>query len=268
MKSTKQLAKNIRRNALEMVHNANASHIASALSIADILAVLYNDIMVLDSKKENTLNRDRFILSKGHACTALYSVLAEMGYFNKAELSSYGKDYSKFMNHASHYVDGIEFSMGALGHGLPIGCGLAMASKLKKESWQIYIVLSDGELQEGSNWEAFLFAAHNNLSNINICIDFNNQQSLTTVDKTLTLQPLNKKLISFGWDCEIIDGHNHKELKNALLMAKESERPFALICNTIKGKGVSFMENNVSWHYKSPNKEELIQAYKEIEENK
>ena len=264
----KEFSKNVRKLSLQMVSRANASHIGSALSIADIISVLYGGHMKIFPSNPIHPLRDRFILSKGHACTALYSSLCTAGFFLEEELLSYGKDFSKFMNHASHYVEGVEFSMGALGHGLPVACGMAMSAKLKGEKWNVYVLLSDGELQEGSNWEAFMFAAHQKLNNLTVCIDYNNLQSLKTVSETLDIMPLNQKLKAFGWHIQECDGHNHtlikKSLDNCLI---EKKKPSAIIFNTTKGKGVSFMENKVAWHYKSPDKNQLYQAIKEINES-
>jgi len=171
------------------------------------------------------------------------------------------------MNHVSHQVPGVEFSTGALGHGLPIACGKALAAMMKGESWHTFVVMSDGELQEGSNWEAFMFAAHFNLCNLTVCIDYNNMQSLTTVDDTISLQPLAEKLTAFGWQVATIDGHSHPEVRNSLNQAKLSNRPSAIILETIKGKGVSFMENEVAWHYKTPTDTELAQALNEVRQS-
>ena len=259
---SKFLATLIRKNSLNMVHKASASHIASALSITDIVAVLYADIMKYDIEDAKSLTRDRFILSKGHACVAIYSVLAEVGFINKDSLETYGEDDSWLMNHISHHVKGVEFSTGALGHGLPFGVGKALFAKIKNKKWRTYVLLSDGELDEGSNWEAFMFASHHNLNNLVSIIDYNKLQSLDTIEATLQLEPLRDKLESFGWTVIEIDGHDHDELKKSL--NKKNHKPLAVIAHTTKGKGVSFMENNVSWHYKSPSKEELKLALNEL----
>ena len=242
-----------------MVHKAKASHIGSALSIVDILAVLYGEVMNYDPLKPNKDNRDRFILSKGHACVAVYAALAEVGFFNKQELQTYGNDFSNLMNHISHKIDGVEFSTGALGHGLPFGVGKALASKLKKDSWKTFVVLSDGEMDEGSNWEALMFASHHKLDNLTCIIDYNKLQSLDSINNTLALEPLEQKLQSFGCHTIDIDGHNHNELESALL-DESCGKPKVIIANTIKGKGVSFMENSVAWHYKSPSDSQLAEA--------
>ena len=265
--SSHELARSIRRSALQMVHRAKASHIGSALSIADIMAVLYGQVMKHDPADPLSQTRDRFILSKGHACVAVYATLAETGYINHEDLLTYGQDFSWLMNHISHKVSGVEFSTGALGHGLPFGVGKALFARIKGFDWRTFVVLGDGEMDEGSNWEALMFAAHHGLSNLVAIIDCNNLQSLTTVTKTLTLEPLAEKLSAFGWDVIDIDGHDHDRLIKALSY-RSSNKPRAVIARTIKGKGVSFMENQVDWHYKNPSDEQLATALQDLEKIK
>jgi transketolase len=265
--SSIDLSKLARKNALQMVVRSRASHIGSALSMTDILAVLYFDLMNVypnDSKNEN---RDIFILSKGHACVSLYATLGLKGFFDLKELETYGVDGSNFMNHISHKVPGVEFSTGSLGHGLPFATGIALGKKIKKQSNKIFVVVGDGELDEGSNWEALLFASHHKLNNLTIVVDYNNLQSLTTVKETLNLEPLSNKFEAFGCNVYSVDGHNHLELYDVFNKSinNTSGKPTVVIANTIKGKGVSFMENKVKWHYSTPNQEELIQALNEIE---
>lgn len=256
----------IRRHALSMVSEANASHIGSALSIADIIAVLYAEILHLDPGQPAFPGRDRFLLSKGHACVAVYAALAVRGFFPPSELANYGRDHSPLMNHISHKVAGVEFSTGALGHGLPFGVGKALAAKRQKANWRTFVVLGDGEMDEGSNWEALMFASHHCLDNLVAIIDYNNLQSLTTVAQTLGLEPLRAKLESFGWSVQEVDGHDHEQLRFALnCVPWQAGRPSVLIARTVKGKGVSFMEDKVEWHYRSPNKSQLIQALAELE---
>ena len=256
-----ELAKNIRIDSLKMVHRAKAAHIGSALSCADILAVLYEHFM-----KVRGDNRSRFIMSKGHATVALYAALKHSNF--PIDLETYGKDGANLMHHASHKVPGVEFSTGSLGHGLPFGVGKALALQLKKKYWPVRVLVSDGELQEGSNWEAMMFAAHHKLSNLTMIVDYNNLQSITTVDKTVDISPLAGKLQAFGWKVKIVDGHNHEQIFRALIQlfpSKRDEPPAALICKTVKGKGVSFMENKVEWHYKYPDDEQLAQAIAEVQ---
>lgn len=265
MKS-KELAKLIRVFSLKAVYNSKSSHIGSALSITDILAVLYSDVMLHFPDKPNSPERDYLILSKGHACISLYATLGNLGYFDIKELESYAQNDSKYMSHVSHKVNGVEFSTGSLGHGLCFGTGIALGSKIKNNSNQVFVILGDGELAEGSNWEAILFAAHNNLDNLNFIIDNNNLQSLDTVDKTLNLSSYKEKFKSFGVNYFDCDGHDHLGLKNNLIEMKKNNngKPSVLVAQTIKGKGVSFMENKVLWHYKSPNENELKLSLDEI----
>ena len=261
---TLEMARAVRKSALQMVHRAKASHIGSALSIVDILAVLYGKVMKCTPSNPSSRDRDRFILSKGHACVAVYATLAEVGFIEHDLLLSYGKDFSWLMNHISHKVPGVEFSTGALGHGLPFGVGKALAARGRNETWVTYVLLGDGEMDEGSNWEALMFAAHHRLSNLVAVIDCNNLQSLTTVTETLSLEPLAEKLTAFGCDVSEINGHDHGQLA-AELSKRHPQKPRAIIARTIKGKGVSFMENQVDWHYKNPNDEQLAAALKELE---
>jgi transketolase len=265
MNEIKSLAKTIRQSCLNMVHAAKASHIGSALSIADIIAVLYGKTLNIDPTQPEMESRDRFILSKGHACVAVYSVLAAKGFFPKDQLKDYAKDYSHMMSHISHKVAGVEFSTGSLGHGLPFGTGKALAAKRKGVKWRTFVLLSDGELGEGSNWEAMMFAAHHQLDNLVAIIDYNKLQSLTTIEKTLRIEPLADKARAFGWAVCEVDGHNHVALMHALSSVPlELGKPTFLIAHTIKGKGVSFMENKVEWHYKSPSAEQLSIALEEL----
>jgi len=262
---TVALARTVRADALRMVCRAKASHIASALSISDIVAVLYGRVMHHNPRQPDLADRDRFILSKGHACVAVYAVLAARGYFPREELEHYGADHSSLMNHISHKVAGVEFSTGSLGHGLPFGAGKALAAKVRGDRWRTFVLLSDGELGEGSNWEACLFAAHHALDNLVAMVDYNNLQSLTTVDQTLRIEPLAAKFEAFGWNVHHVDGHDHAALGAALAAPAADPRPTMVIAKTTKGKGVSFMENRVEWHYKSPTPAQLEQALAELE---
>lgn len=263
--SSLDLAKLIRMDALRMVTKAKASHIGSALSIADLVAVLYGVILKVNPSNPRWDDRDRFILSKGHACVAVYAALAEKGFFPMEDLGTYGGDYSPLMNHISHKVPGVEFSTGSLGHGLPFGVGKALAAKRLKKSWRTYVLLSDGELGEGSNWEAMMFSAHHQLDNLVAIVDYNKLQSLTTIDKTLRIEPLADKARAFGWAIREVDGHDHVGLTDALAgPIWGSGKPSFLIAHTTKGKGVSFMENKVEWHYRSPTTDELAQALGEL----
>jgi transketolase len=244
-----------------MVTEARASHVGSALSIADIVAVLYGSVLRVDPADADWPERDRFILSKGHACVAVYAALAEAGFFPAEDLIQYGRDHSQLMNHISHKVRGVEFSTGALGHGLPFGVGKALAAKRQGADWRTFVLLSDGELGEGSNWEAFMFAAHHRLDNLVAIIDYNKLQSLTTVAETLNIEPLAAKLSAFGWGVSEVDGHDHSALTARLASQPwEAGKPSVLIAHTVKGKGVRFMENSVEWHYRTPSAEQLAEA--------
>jgi transketolase len=263
---TQDLARRMRGQALRMVHRAKASHIGSALSITDVVAVLYGAVMHVDPSRPDAAARDRFILSKGHACVAIYAALAEIGVINTEHLLSYGADHSMLMTHISHKVSGVEFSTGSLGHGLPFAVGKAFAGKRKEAPWKVFALLSDGELGEGSNWEAFMFAAHHGLDNLVAIIDYNKLQSLTTVEKTLRIEPLADKLRAFGWSVREVDAHDHVALRDVLGSAAwDAGKPSVVITHSTKGKGVSFMENKVEWHYRSPNDQQLSDALKELE---
>lgn len=266
--TSKELAWKIRRHAIEMTHISNGSHIGSVLSIADIVGVLYNDIMNIYPEDPKNDNRDRFILSKGHAGAAIYSALAEKGFFDIEQLKTHYADGSILSGHVSHKnVPGVEFSTGSLGHGACVAAGMAMAAKTDNRKHRIFVITGDGECDEGSIWEMALFANHFKLSNLTVIVDHNKIQSLDTCENTLDLIDLSAKWKAFGWNVIDIDGHNHEEIKKALLY-KDSIKPTCIIANTIKGKGISFMENTVLWHYRAPQGEDYINAVKELEEAK
>ena len=260
---SERLAHRIRTTSLEMVARSQSSHIGSSLSISDLVAVLYSSVMTFDPALPSMPSRDRFILSKGHACAAVYAALAYVGYFPPERLKGFGTDGSDFMTHISHKVLGVEFSSGSLGHGLPYAAGKALAIRNSGNATsRVFVLVGDGELDEGSNWEAILFAAHQGLRNLVLIVDCNNLQSLTTVDATLGLEPLDEKFRAFGWLVDRVDGHNHGEIKSAL--ESIGNAPRAILARTVKGKGVSFMEHSVQWHYRSPNEEELACAIEEL----
>lgn len=264
-----ELAYKIRIDAVKMTSSGKSSHIGAILSIADILAVLYNNILEYDVKNPGWDGRDRFILSKGHAGAGVYAVLAEIGFFPTELLKNYYQNGSIFSGHVSHKgIPGVEVSTGSLGHGLPISCGMAYAARIDNKNHSVITLMSDGECDEGSNWEAILFAGHHRLTNLTAIVDYNKIQSLDFVKNTLDLEPFAEKWRSFGWQISSIDGHDHQELKSALshIKEKDRERPLCIIANTVKGKGVSFMEDQVLWHYRSPQGEELLNALKELEE--
>jgi transketolase len=264
---TADLARRMRCQALQMVHRAKASHIGSALSIIDILAVLYGRVMQTRAAQPQWPGRDRLLLSKGHACVAVYAALAECGFIEPEALLSYGQDHSVLMNHVSHKVPGVEFSTGSLGHGLPFGVGKALAARRRGQTWRTYVVLGDGEMAEGSNWEAMMFAAHHGLDSLVGIIDYNRLQSLTTVERTLRIEPLADKLRAFGWAVLEVDGHDHSQLAQALGHTPwQAGQPCMLVAHTTKGKGVDFMENSVDWHYRSPSADQLAQALAQLQE--
>jgi transketolase len=265
MSDVHSLAQRIRVRALKMVFKAGSSHIGSMFSIADILAVLYSDVLCIDPAKPNWLERDRFLMSKGHAGAILYAVLAERGFFPLNWLDTYYQTGSILEGHVSGRVPGVELSTGSLGHGLPIGCGMALAAKRDQKDYRIFVLLSDGELDEGSNWEAILFAPQHKLDNLVVIIDHNRLQGFGNVDSIIDLTPLRDKWSAFRWGVCEVDGHVPEEIRAALTkMPVESGRPSVVIAHTIKGKGVSFMENQLSWHYKSPDEEQFRQALDEL----
>ena len=246
--------KNIRTNILKLTYKSKSSHIGSCLSIVEILFTLYYKIL----KK-----RDRFILSKGHAALALYSTLYEKKLISLKTLNTFGLDKTILMNHVSHKVKGVEFSTGSLGHGLPIAVGKALKFKINKENNKVFVILSDGEMNEGTTWESLLFASHHKLDNLNIIVDYNKIQSMDFINKVINIEPLKSKLLAFGCKVYEVDGHNITSLKNALIK-KNKNKPRIIIAHTIKGKGINFMENNNLWHYKNPTLNELKLGLNEI----
>uniref|UniRef100_UPI004047D1A2 transketolase n=1 Tax=Aliarcobacter sp. TaxID=2321116 RepID=UPI004047D1A2 len=234
---------------------SSASHSGTALSTVDILTMLYFKIMNNPTLK----SRDKFILSKGHGSSALYATLAERGYFSKNLLDGFYVDGGQLPGHLDKdAVPGVEVSSGSLGHGLSIG----MANKIDKLDNHVYVMCGDGELNEGSVWEAIMYAPHKNLDNLTMIVDYNKLQGYGKTNEVINLEPLNQKLQSFNWDVLEIDGHNYEEIEKALSQA--TSKPKIIIAHTIKGKGVSYMENEFVWHYKSPNNEQLEQAIKEL----
>jgi transketolase len=259
------LARDIRADALRMVAAANASHIGTCLSMGDILAVLYADILRYDVGDPSWSDRDRFILSKGHGAAILYAVLAEVGFFETELLAQYCCDGSMLMGHASHKVPGVEVSTGSLGHGLPIGTGMALAAKRGGVDYRTFVLVGDGELDEGSNWEAMLFATTHELDGLVMIVDRNGLQGFGESEDVMRLEPLAAKLEAFGWDVMTVDGHDCNQLRTALARdATVAGKPRAIIADTIKGKGVSYMEGKIEWHYRSPNAEQLAQALAEL----
>jgi len=252
-----------------MTNLGASSHIASVLSMADILAVLYGEVLCYKQENPKWPGRDKFILSKGHAGAGVYAVLAESGFFPTEKLKSHYQDGSDLSGHVSHKgIPGVEFSTGSLGHGLPVATGMALAAKINNENNRAFVLLGDGECNEGSNWEAILFAAHHKLDNLVAIIDRNMLQSIYSTEDTLALEPFADKWKAFGWNVIEIDGHNHQEILDACKAeSKVEDKPLCVIASTIKGKNVSFMEGNILWHYRSPQGSEYDAALAELEAN-
>ena len=265
IQTSQTFARQIGAEVVKMIAAAKASHIGGALSMADLLAVLYGEILSVRPEDPRWPERDRFILSKGHSCTSLYATLALRGFFPLAELQTYAQDGSRLMAHISHKVPGVEFSTGSLGHGLGFACGKALAAKRQKKNWRVFTMLSDGELNEGSNWEAILFAPHHRLDNLVAIVDYNKIQSLGSVKDVLELDPLADKFRAFGWAVKEIDGHDHEAIRSALTkLPFETGKPNCLIAHTVKGKGVDFMENKLLWHYRTPDAAQVKQALEQL----
>jgi len=267
MSDLADFARRIRRHSVNMTHRAKSSHVATSLSMADLLAVLYGEILRVNPAEADWPDRDRFIVSKGHGAAGVYAALAEKGFFPLSQLDTYYQDGSVLAGHITHSgVPGVEVSTGSLGHGLGIACGMAMVGKRDGRPYRVFVLLSDGECDEGSIWEAALFAPHHHLDNLIAVVDYNKIQSLGRVKDTLNLEPFSEKWRAFGWSVREVDGHNLAEIRNALRAVPwEASRPSCLIAHTTKGKGVSFMENSVLWHYRPPDKEELLRAQAELE---
>ena len=262
-----ELAKRIRKHCVRMTGKANASHIGSSLSAADLLAVLYGRALHYDPGRPDWPERDRFILSKGHGCAALYATLAECGFFPADWLDNFCQDGSPLAGHVTHKnVPGVEVSTGSLGHGLALGCGMALAAKRDASPYRVFCLLSDGECDEGSTWEAALFAPHHKLDNLVAIVDYNKIQSLGTVKEVIDLDPLAAKWRAFRWAVRELDGHDLSAVEEALTQVPfERYRPSCIVAHTIKGKGVSFMENKLLWHYRAPLGEDLEKALAELE---
>ena len=258
-----EISKKIRKSIVKMNANSYASHSGTALSIVDILAVLYFKFLNISSENAMDVTRDRFILSKGHGSSALYATLAHRGFFDIEKLSRFYIDNGDLPGHLDkEAVPGIEVSSGSLGHGLSIGIGMAIANKVDGHNSKVVVVCGDGELNEGSMWEAIMFAPQYRLHNLTLIVDYNKLQGYGKTNEIINLEPLKDKFEAFNWDVIEIDGHDYNAIENAL--QKISVKPKVIIAHTVKGKGVSYMENQFVWHYKSPNKEELKQALEEL----
>lgn len=269
MRKTKleKFASQIRRQILTMNYNSQGTHIGSSLSCVDILTVLYFTVLKIRPKQPFWPLRDRFILSKGHAAAALYAVLAERGFFPVEKLKDYCRNGTRIAGHSSiNCLPGVEVSTGSLGHGLPMAAGMALALKNDRQKPRVFVLLSDGECQEGSNWEAILFASHHHLDNLTVVIDYNKLQAFGRTNEILKLEPFKDKWTAFGWEAREIDGHNFSELEKAFSrLPLKKGRPTVFIAHTIKGKGISFMEDSLDWHYKNLTKELYEAALKELD---
>lgn len=260
-----RIANSIRCNALSCVYKSKSSHIGSGFSCADILTVLYGGWLNISPDSIKDPNRDRFILSKGHAAATYYATLAEYGFIPKEWLQSYCQFGSKLGGHVSHTVSGVEFSSGSLGHSLPVGVGVALGARRAVKGYRVVVLVSDGEMDSGANWEAIMMATGQRLNNLLVIVDKNKLQAMGATEDIVPLGDLSCKFEAFGWAAKSIDGHNFEAIKKALdQFPFASEKPSVIIANTIKGKGVSFMENQLEWHYKSPNEDEFKKAMKEL----
>lgn len=251
--SSLDLAWRIRRHGVEMTHLSGGSHIASILSVADIVGVLYADVASVDPADPEWDERDRVILSKGHAGASIYAALAERGFFDVEELRTHYADGSRLSGHVSHKgIPGVEVSTGSLGHGLSVGAGMAYAAKKDGKQHRVFVILGDGECDEGSVWEAALVANHYGLGNLVAIIDHNRMQSLDFCEDTIALEPFADKWRAFGWRTLTVDGHDHDALREAMDSCRDLDKPTMIIAETIKGKGISFMEQDILWHYRFP----------------
>jgi transketolase len=263
--TSNQLAAQFRAKAVEMSHAAGAAHLASSLSCIDIVAALYHSVLQVDSRNPKWEERDRFILSKGHAATALYAALAYKGFLTEADLETYGRAKSLLEEHPSPKLPGVEAATGSLGHGLPCGCGISLAGRINGKKYRTFVLMSDGECNEGSVWEASMFAAANRLGNLCAFVDFNKWQATGRSKEVLALDPLADKFTSFGWEVHEIDGHDHQQIINAVQgVSVDRQKPTMVVAHTTKGKGVSFMEDDNNWHYRIPTIEEVQLAKAEL----
>lgn len=262
-----EFSKELRLRVLRLCFQKRASHIGGAFSVADVLAALYSEVLEIAPERPGDLNRDRLFYSKGHACTALYAALEIRGFFPPdVLLAQFASDGSYFTSHVNHRIPGVELSTGSLGHALGVACGSALAGKRRTQGYSVFSVLSDGELDEGSNWEAVMFAAHNRLDNLVAVVDYNKIQSFGRIEDVMNLEPLADKFRAFNWSVVEVDGHCCAALVDTLRSAKNdrSGKPKCIIAHTVKGKGVSFMENKLAWHYKSPSETDYMMALAEL----
>jgi len=262
------ISNKVRKNALTAVYSAASGHPGGSLSVADVLTLLYYDVMNVDPKNPKMADRDRLVLSKGHTAPALYGVLAEKGFFPTEDLKTFRNVSSYLQGHPDmNKVPGVDMSTGSLGQGVSAAGGMALAAKLDNKDYRVYSILGDGELEEGQVWEQAMFAAHYKLDNFTIFVDFNGLQIDGDVKEVMNPTPIDKKFEAFGWNVIVVDGHSFEELSSAIEAAKNCKgKPTAIIMNTVKGKNVSFMENNAGWHGSAPNEEQYNQAIKELDD--
>ncbi|MDR1710235.1 MAG: transketolase [Candidatus Accumulibacter sp.] len=260
-----EMARTIRADIVKMIHAAGSGHPGGSLSATEVVTALYFNVLNLDPKQPKWPDRDRFILSKGHCCPVLYACLARRGYFDVAELATLRKFGSKLQGHPDmNKCPGVEISTGSLGNGLGAGVGMAMAAKVRKQTHKVFVLLGDGECQEGSVWEAAMCAAHHRLANLIAIVDVNRMQILDTTENVMNIEPLADKWRAFGWKVLETDGHDMNEVVATLEAARRADGPAAILAHTVKGKGVSFMENVVKWHGAAPGDKELEQALSEF----
>ncbi len=260
------VARRIRGRLVHLSHTARTAHLGSSLSCVDILVALYWGILRLDSRHPLDEGRDRFILSKGHAATTLYAVLSEKGFFPGEWLEAYAQPGARLSEHPIRgSVPGIEATTGSLGHGLPLAVGMALAGRIRRQPYRVFVVLSDGECNEGSVWEAALMAAAHRLENLMVIVDYNKWQATGRSEDVMAIRPLARKWESFGWSAREVDGHEMGGLVGSLSRVPDgSGKPVAIVANTVKGKGVSFMEDDNNWHYRIPNAAEVGKAMQEL----
>lgn len=261
--TSEELSVKIRLKAWDMAYKAKASHMGGNFSMADAISVLYQDIVHIDPNNPNDENRDRVVLSKGHCCAVMYALLAEFGFFPEEELNHFGENGSMLSCHISNKIPGVELSSGSLGHGVAVAAGMALNGKLHKKDYHVYAICGDGECNEGSVWEMVMFAGQHKLDNFTVIIDANKMQAMGDTKDIINLQSISEKWRLFGWTAFDVDGHNHDELKIAF-RASHNRKPKLIVANTIKGHGVSFMENSLWWHYQIPFNNYYLKAIEEL----